>query len=53
MCKFINNENTLQYTDHFYSETNLARLRESIANLNAVMGEVHELIEVEDEYGMD
>lgn len=35
--------------DPFYSETNLERLRQSIAALEAGNGTVHELVEVEDE----
>ena len=35
--------------DYFYSESNIARLRKSIANLNAGKGIVHDLIEVNDE----
>jgi len=34
--------------DPFYSESNMARLRESIANLNAGNGIERELIEVDD-----
>jgi len=34
--------------DPFYSESNMARLRESIANLNADKGVERELIEVDD-----
>ena len=34
--------------DPFYSKSNMARLRESIANLNAGKGIEHELIEVDD-----
>ena len=34
--------------DPFYSEANQARLRASIADLNAGKGKVHELIEVTD-----
>ena len=33
--------------DPFYSESNMARLRESIANLNAGKGIEHDLIEVD------
>ena len=36
-------------SDPFYSEANQARLRKSIADLNAGRGKVHELIEVADE----
>lgn len=36
-------------SDPFYSEVNQARLRKSIADLNAGKGKVHELIEVADE----
>jgi DNA-damage-inducible protein J len=36
-------------SDPFYSEINQARLRKSIADLNAGKGKVHELIEVADE----
>jgi len=36
-------------SDPFYSEANQARLRKSIADLNAGKGKVHELIEVADE----
>lgn len=35
--------------DSFYSETNLARLRKSIARLNAGKGTIHDLIEVDNE----
>lgn len=35
--------------DCFYSEANLARLRKSIANLNAGKGTAHDLVEVDDE----
>ncbi len=35
--------------DPFYSEANQARLRKSIAELNAGKGKIHELIEVADE----
>jgi DNA-damage-inducible protein J len=35
--------------DPFYSEANQARLRESIAQLEAGRGVVHELIDAEDE----
>ena len=35
--------------DPFYSESNLAHLRRSLAALNAGKGVEHELIEVEDE----
>ena len=34
--------------DPFYSESNMARLRESIANLNAGKGVERDLIEVDD-----
>ena len=33
------------YTDPFYTEANMKRLRESIAQLNSGKGTVHELIE--------
>jgi DNA-damage-inducible protein J len=33
--------------DPFYSESNMARLKESIANLNAGKGVEHDLIEVD------
>ncbi len=36
-------------SDPFYSEANQARLRKSIADLNAGKGKIHELIEVADE----
>ena len=36
-------------SDPFYSEANQARLRKSIADLNAGKGKVHELTEVADE----
>lgn len=35
--------------DPFYSEANMARLRKSIAQMEATGGTVHELIEVEDD----
>lgn len=35
--------------DPFYSETNQAHLRKAIADLEAGKGQVHELIEVDDE----
>ena len=35
--------------DRFYSEVNQAHLRRAIADLEAGKGQVHELIEVEDE----
>ncbi len=36
-------------SDPFYSEANQARLRKSIADLNAGKGKVHDLIEIADE----
>ncbi|MDZ4133838.1 MAG: type II toxin-antitoxin system RelB/DinJ family antitoxin [Dethiobacteria bacterium] len=36
-------------SDPFYSEVNQARLRKSVADLNAGKGKVHELIEIADE----
>ncbi len=36
-------------SDPFYSEANQARLRKSIADLNAGKGKIHELIEIVDE----
>ena len=38
--------------DPFYSETNQAHLRKSIAELNAGNGKAHDLIEAEDENNM-
>jgi len=35
--------------DPFYSESNMAHLREAVAALNAGKGVIHELIEVEDD----
>lgn len=39
--------------DPFYSETNQEHLRESIAQLNAGKGKVHNLIEAENENSME
>lgn len=35
--------------DPFYSEANLARLRRAAAEMDAGMGNIHELIEVDDD----
>lgn len=40
-------------TDDFYNEYNQRRIRKAIADIKAGKGTVHELIEVDDEQGME